>query len=596
MSKPIIPIFYACDDTFSKYTMVSLQSLMENASTEYDYHIHILSTDLSQKTRELFLDMADEPFSIDFVDVTSYLRSIANQLPLRDYYSYTTYYRLFIAEMFPEYDKVLYLDSDTVILGDISRLYNTNIAGYLVAAVQDQAIYSTTIFQEYVEQVLGVGKDAYFNAGILLINTGEFRSQKLLDQFINLLYQYNFVVAQDQDYLNVLCKDRVLYLDRAWNLQVFGIIPLDESAFQLIHYIMVSKPWHYKDCRYQSHFWHYAAKTAVYREIRQELQSYTDEERKRDADSAVRLTQMAREEIDKENNYLKLKNRNRLKSQDRIDILRKISVLESEGKFDQDVENDPPGRELLPEEIDYLRQKPSDKFKTRFSYLAARLFLKNILRERQLIIKEIKGIENYNSLETGAVVTCNHINAFDSFAMQMAYEASSQKQRTFFRVIREGNYTSFPGFYGLLMRNCYTLPLSSNKNTMRKFIKAINTVLRHGDLVLFYPEQSMWWNYRKPKPLKKGAYTFASRNHVPILPCFITMDDSDVLGEDGFYVQEYTIYISEPIYPDPEKNHAENVQYMMAENYRVWKEIYESHYGIELSYTCDSDFSLTNEE
>ena len=55
--------------------------------------------------------------------------------------------------------------------------------------------------------------------------------------------------------------------------------------------------------------------------------------------------------------------------------------------------------------------------------------------------------------------------------------------------------------------------------------------------MLVYPEQSMWWNYRKPKPLKKGAYTFAAKNHVPVLPCFITMEDSDILGDDGFYVQ-----------------------------------------------------------
>ena len=60
--------------------------------------------------------------------------------------------------------------------------------------------------------------------------------------------------------------------------------------------------------------------------------------------------------------------------------------------------------------------------------------------------------------------------------------------------------------------------------------------------MLVYPEQSMWWNYRKPKPLKKGAYTFAAKNHVPVLPCFITMEDSDILGDDGFYVQEYTIH------------------------------------------------------
>ena len=149
---------------------------------------------------------------------------------------------------------------------------------------------------------------------------------------------------------------------------------------------------------------------------------------------------------------------------------------------------------------------------------------------------------------------------------------------------REGNYTNFPGFYGMLMRNCYTFPLSSNRDTMKKFLSSMDTVLQHGDFMLVYPEQSMWWNYRKPKPLKKGAYTFAAKNHVPVLPCFITMEDSDILGDDGFYVQEYTIHIAEPIYPDPQKTQAENVDEMRQKNAAVWKQIYEEFYGIPLVY------------
>lgn len=151
-------------------------------------------------------------------------------------------------------------------------------------------------------------------------------------------------------------------------------------------------------------------------------------------------------------------------------------------------------------------------------------------------------------------------------------------------MIREGNYTNFPGFYGMLMRNCYTFPLSSNRDTMKKFLSSMDTVLQHGDFMLVYPEQSMWWNYRKPKPLKKGAYTFAAKNHVPVLPCFITMEDSDILGDDGFYVQEYTIHIAEPIYPDPQKTQAENVDAMRRKNAAVWKQIYEEFYGIPLVY------------
>lgn len=584
-----IPIFYACDDNFVKYTVVSIRSLIEHASLEKEYVIHVLNTGICEKMKQVLSSMENDRFKIRFEDVTEYLKNISEKLPIRDYYSNTTYYRMFIAEMFPEYDKAVYIDSDTVVLGDISELYNHELGDNYVGAAPDQVIVQTDTYGEYAEQVLGVDRLHYFNAGLLVMNCRQFREQKVLEQFVELLHMYNFVVAQDQDYLNVICKDHVQWIAQQWNTEVFGNISYGEEEFKIIHYNLVSKPWHYDDCRYQEYFWQYAKKTAVYEEIKAELFHYTDEERKEDAISGERLLETAKSETEKENNYLKLRDSGKLKAKDRLEVLDKIAVLEREGRFDEDVEEDPPTKELKPEDIDYLRKKISSKIKRRFTYTVARSFLNNILESKKLIIKDIKGIEHFKNLDSGAIITCNHFNAFDSFAIQIAYEASEQKNRKFYRVIREGNYTNFPGFYGLLMRNCNTFPLSSNKNTMKKFLKAMDIVLQNGDFMLIYPEQSMWWNYRKPKPLKKGAYTFAVRNNVPVLPCFITMEDSEILGDDGFYVQEYTIHVAEPIYPDERKSRAENIEAMRTKNYEVWKQIYEETYGEKLVYSCQQE-------
>ena len=118
-------------------------------------------------------------------------------------------------------------------------------------------------------------------------------------------------------------------------------------------------------------------------------------------------------------------------------------------------------------------------------------------------------------------------------------------------------------------------------------MRAVDELLQGGQLILIYPEQSMWWNYRKPKPLKSGGFSLAAKNKVPVVPCFITMQDTDVLGADGFYVQEYTIHIMPPIKYDDSKSYRENVAYMMEENYRIWKEIYEKEYGVPLTYDTD---------
>ena len=140
MQNKVIPIFYACDNAFVKFTMVSLRSMMENAAKDRKYQIHILHTDIEAATQQAVLRMQNEQFSVIFDDVTSYLQSISSQMPIRDYYSKTTYYRLFIAEMFPELNKAIYIDSDTVVQGDISEFFDFDIDHYDLGACHEQAM------------------------------------------------------------------------------------------------------------------------------------------------------------------------------------------------------------------------------------------------------------------------------------------------------------------------------------------------------------------------------------------------------------------------------------------------------------------------
>ncbi len=583
MAKSIVPIFYACDDRFVKFTIVSIASMLENASPDYQYEIHVLHTDITTETMEKVYRLSRENATIQFDNVTDYLYSISEKLPLRDYYSKTTYYRLFIAEMFPQLKKAIYIDSDTVVCGNIAEFYNHDLGSCYVGACHEQAMVQTNEYGTYVEKCLGIDRNNYFNAGVILINCEQFRKQKILEQFTDLLHVYNFAVTQDEDYLNVICQNHVKFIDQRWNTEVFGNIPYPASEFKVIHYIMVSKPWHFSDCRYGDIFWHYAEMTEVIDDIRKILADYTDEQRKADMESCDRLMKLAVSETYREDNYLNRKKKERC-SADRQRILEKIDQFEYEGRFDEDVEDDPPGRMIEPGEVDYQCKKLSSKILAKIAYAAGKRYLKKCLKNKQMIVKDIKGVENFAALSSGAIITCNHFNAMDSFAMQMAYMSSGHKKRKFFRIIREGNYTSFPGFFGFLMRHFYTLPLATNLQVKKDFIRSVDQLLRDGNFVLVYPEQSMWWNYRKPKPFKEGGFYMAAKNMVPVLPCFITMEDSDIMDENGFPVQEYTIHISKPIYPDPVKSLRSNTRMLMNENYEEWKEIYERTYHIPLTY------------
>lgn len=578
MNRKIIPIFYACDNSFVKYTAVSLSSMIKNASDNYYYRIYILHNDISESGKAELLRLENSRFSITFINMNRRLEDIEKKLPIRDYYSKTTYYRIFIPEIFEGYDKVIYIDSDTVVTGDISELYETELGDSYVAACHEQVMIQVDEFGTYAEKTVGISRYEFFNAGVLLINCRKFREKSILKKFISLLNEYDFRVTQDEDYLNVLCKDRVLWLDQRWNTEVFGDIgyPIEEA--KILHYIMTSKPWHYPTCSHADIFWRYAEDTSVYAEIQNELAAYTDAERENDIRICENLKVLALEEIDREDNYIKRVNSSQ-RSPDRVAVLNKISSYEKNGTFDVDAEDDPPSRTLMPDEINYLENGIFKRIKTAFAFAAARLFVRRLVSKKELIVKEIRGIEYFKNLQSGAVITCNHFNAYDSFAMQMAYDASGHKKRKFYRVVREGNYTSFPGFYGLLMRNCNTLPLSSNRKTLKKFIEATDELLKRGNFVLVYPEQSMWWNYRKPKPLKAGAFSFAVKSGVPVLPCFITMKDTDILGKDGFPVQEYTVNIGAPIYPDIKLDERERVNKLMADNADVWNRIYTEAYG-----------------
>lgn len=586
--KAEIPIFFACDEGFVKYTMVSMKSIMENADRSRKYHIYILHMGITEATQAKVLAMADEEFAIDFVDVTDKMKSIADKLPIRDYYSNTTYFRLFIPDMFPQYRKALYIDSDTIVVGNIAELYDHKLGKLYAGVCPDRVVAQTDILGDYVEKVLGVKRTRYFNAGVMLMNCSQFRENHLLDEFLEMLHVYLFVVAQDQDYLNLICKNQVLYMEPKWNAQVFGELACPEEEVGLFHFNMAAKPWHYEDCRLAEYFWKYAKMTVDYDAIKEGLANYTDEQRRNDSVSGEKLIRLAVSEINREDNYLR-KMEKAGKSENKLALLAHIEELEREGRFSEDAEENPPAPVLMPEDINYLPRSIKSKTQTKYAFKVARWFVNMLIKKKQLIIKEYKGIENLEKVADGAVITCNHFNAFDSFAIQLAFEQGKLKKKKMYRVIREGNYTGFPGFYGVLMRHCNTLPLSSNFKTMEKFIAAVDRVLEKNQFVLVYPEQGMWWNYRKPRPLQKGAFTFAARNNKPVLPVFITMEDSDVLDDDGFYVQEYTVHFCEPIYPDPNKKRAQNACEMRDKNYEAWKSVYEQVYGEKLTYSCDEE-------
>lgn len=269
-------------------------------------------------------------------------------------------------------------------------------------------------------------------------------------------------------------------------------------------------------------------------------------------------------------------------SDDRKAIVDKIDIHEQNGWFDQDVEADAETRVLMPDEIEYVQDSIGKRFTAWNVTRVAVKFYEGQIKNKQFIMEDVIGLENVLNIKSGKVLTCNHFSVNDNYAVYRPLRLKGHKK--LYKVIREGNYTSYTGFFGYLFKNCNTLPLSSNTETMKKFFKGCRTLLDRGEMILIYPEQAMWYNYRKPRPLKEGAFRIAVNSNVPVVPVFITMKDSEFTDGNGDIAQKYTVHYLDPIYPKEGLSKKENCEYMMNCNYDAWVKKYEEVYGEKLTY------------
>lgn len=296
-NKNIIPVFFAVDDGYIPFLGIALKSLIDNATDENKYQIKILYTNVSSENIRRIKKYEKENINIEFVDLNKQLEDIKEKLYTRNYFSNTTYYRLFIPELYPEYKKAIYIDSDTICLTDIANLYNIDMENNLIAGVPDGAIQAIDVFKDYVERVVGVSDyNNYFNAGIIVMNLEELRKYKFQDKFIYMLGKVRFEVAQDQDYMNRLCKGRVKLLDFSWNRM--PIMGKQTGDINIIHYNLGAKPWYFDDVLYQEYFWKYAEKTDFYNEIKEIGEKYTEADKEKDDANSAKLIELAQIETD----------------------------------------------------------------------------------------------------------------------------------------------------------------------------------------------------------------------------------------------------------------------------------------------------------
>lgn len=286
MNKVTIPIFFTIDNGYAPYLDVAINSIIDNASKNYEYKIIVLYQELSQENRKKIADKSAENFEISFVYMKEGLEHITDRVENRlrcDYFTLTIYFRLFIADMFTQYDKGIYIDSDIVVPGDISQLYNLELGDNIIGACPDHSVVDVPELARYMEYAVGVDKHKYINSGVLLMNLKEMREKQFSKRFLTLLNKYHFdCIAPDQDYINAMCSGKILYLDEVWDaMPTEGKKPLENP--NLIHYNLFEKPWCYDNIQYEEYFWKYAKTSVFYEEILNFKKNYSKEQKDSDA-------------------------------------------------------------------------------------------------------------------------------------------------------------------------------------------------------------------------------------------------------------------------------------------------------------------------
>lgn len=217
-----IPVIFSSDDDNAVCVAASVNSLIQTSKNTNNYDIFILYNKLEEYNKKMIKGLIKNKknVNIEFVDIGLFLK---RRSPFSNIVLPRELFTLLVPELFVCFDKVLCLDSNTLILRDVADLFNTKLGNNLLAGVVDSEFLSqyngacleTKIYADNELKLEDPYK--YFLSGVLVFNLKEMRKQfqkyELVQTWNNKSYAHEY-----QDILNVKCEGKVKYLDMAWNV------------------------------------------------------------------------------------------------------------------------------------------------------------------------------------------------------------------------------------------------------------------------------------------------------------------------------------------------------------------------------------------
>ena len=275
----VVPVFLTITDDYAKYAAPCINSLMKHASPERSYRVIVMYDKLSWRNRVRLRNLVTRNCAIEFhkMKYNLYMQIIMRYCAKRsgsgDFFARPVYYyRAFIARLFLQYDKGIYIDSDTILIGDIGELFDVDLGDKVIAARPDPKVANVPEFVDYVEKALDVSHRDYVNSGVLLLDLKKMRKLHYITKMTDLIKEDVDLVAPDQDYLNVILKGKIKHLSREWNCQPEGE---EVDGAKLVHFNLSKKPWYHDDVNCGELFWGAAKGTGFMGDLMREKEKYT---------------------------------------------------------------------------------------------------------------------------------------------------------------------------------------------------------------------------------------------------------------------------------------------------------------------------------
>ena len=294
----VVPVFLTINNAYAPYAAAAIHSLAQHANKNRYYRVIILHDGLNWVNRVRLRNLVTKNVAIQFKKITSslYLRAIVKYCSKRkgagDFFSSAVYYyRFFIPRLFPLYDKCVYIDSDTILRGDVGELFDLDLDGKVMAAMVDPKVDVIPEFRAYVDKAVGVPYKEYTNSGVLVMDAKALRKLHYLSALVDVINKYDAdLVAPDQDYMNVILRGKIKFLDKRWNMEPEVELPKD---VKLVHFNLFNKPWHYKNVPQEKLFWNAARGTGFYGDLKRQQEAFDEEKQKADHEKIAALLQKA---------------------------------------------------------------------------------------------------------------------------------------------------------------------------------------------------------------------------------------------------------------------------------------------------------------